>query len=389
LRCNGTNWNVGESNRFKPTADPNVFALDYTISLPYLATQPDSCLFTETNQLNGWGTSQTNYQAIGGTLNVPGQRSLQVGWQNILVRYPALGAYRATYNVAQKRLAVATQPIVAWRWPLAGQNGRDWVINNYVDGPGSGADDYTGGTRTYPGHAGVDIDISTFRNMDAGVSVMSVGAGQVTSLEETQPDRNMSCMGDWNHVTVRTPDGSTIMYGHLRRNSVIVNVGDTVQAGTVLAQVGSSGCSTQPHLHLEAYNPQGALIDPFKQGLWQSPPSYNVPLQIMDLIVNDFFYGPEDSLLDPPPNATQVRAPHELSVGLSVGGGSVGDAPGIRVLRPDGSQFDRVDFTFDFGPAGHTLWLWGWGLEPVAGTWRVQSLVNGQVERTWPIQVVP
>jgi hypothetical protein len=76
-------------------------------------------------------------------------------------------------------------------------------------------------------------------------------------------------------------------------------------------------------------------------------------------------------------------------VGLSVGGGSVGDAPGIRVLRPDGSQFDRVDFTFDFGPAGHTLWLWGWGLEPVAGTWRVQSLVNGQVERTWPIQVVP
>jgi hypothetical protein len=110
----------------------------------------------------------------------------------------------------------------------------------------------------------------------------------------------------------------------------------------------------------------------------------------MALIVNAGFYGPEDSLLDPAPNISVLGAPYELTAGLSVGGGNTGDAPGFRLVRPDGNEFDRVDFVFEGGPAGHTFWLWGCGLgsEPMLGTWQLEVLVNGEVERTHSVQVV-
>jgi len=391
LRCNATGWNVTSANRFVATSNPNVFVLDYAVTLPWLASSPDSCLLTQTNQLDGFGTTQTNYQAVGGALNVPGTRNLAVGWQQIAVRYPALGTYRATFDLAKKTLTIGAQPTVAWRWPLAGQNGLDWVINNYVDGPAPGPQDYTGGTRTYDGHQGVDIDISTFRNMDAGVNVLSVGSGKVIAIEESQPDRNTACVSsNWNYVTIAAPGGLTLTYGHLKTASVVVSVGDTVKAGDVLGLVGSSGCSTQPHLHLEAYDSAGSLIDPFARGLWQQPPSYLVPLKIMDLVVNDFFFSSLDSLKDPAPNIAELRPPYELTAALSVGGGTVGDTPGLRLVLPNGTVFDELQFPFDSGPLGHSYWYWtrGLGSEPTTGTWRVEALANGIVTRTHSFRVV-
>lgn len=392
LRCNGTGWNATSANRFVPTSNPNILVLDYAVTLPWLASSADSCLLTQTNQRDGFGTVQTNYQSIGGRLDVPATRSLRVGWQTISVRYPALGAYRATLDLSQRTLSIAPQPTVAWSWPLAGQNGRDWVINNYVDGPAPGLQDYTGGTRTYEGHLGVDIDVSTFRDMDAGVAVLSVGPGEVLSLEESQPDRNLECVSAlWNQVTVAAPDGTILTYGHLKRDSVVVEVGDLVETGDVLGLVGSSGCSTQPHLHLEAFDARGDLIDPFAQGLWEAPPAYVVPLQIMDLIVNDYFFSSVRDVIDPSPNIARLLPPYELTVALSVAGGTGGDAPGIRVVLPDGSVYDEVAFPFEGGAAGHTFWYWGWGLgsEPMAGTWRVEALANGVVSQTHTFQIAP
>lgn len=99
-------------------------------------------------------------------------------------------------------------------WPLPGDDGADWVINNYVDlDPASGGvQDYTGAVgafaKTYPGHQGIDIDIPTFRAMDAGVPVLAAAPGEVVALHDCEPDRNTSCMGTWNFVRVRHADGS-------------------------------------------------------------------------------------------------------------------------------------------------------------------------------------
>jgi len=53
--------------------------------------------------------------------------------------------------------------------------------------------------------------------------------------------------GNW--VKLRHPDGSITLYAHTNR--VFVQKGQMVQRGEVIAEVGSTGLSTAPHLHFE------------------------------------------------------------------------------------------------------------------------------------------
>ena len=50
-------------------------------------------------------------------------------------------------------------------------------------------------------------------------------------------------------------------YAHFSANTITVRAGDKVQQGQVIGQVGSSGCSTGPHLHFEVYV-DGSKVDP-------------------------------------------------------------------------------------------------------------------------------
>jgi multidrug efflux pump subunit AcrA (membrane-fusion protein) len=62
-----------------------------------------------------------------------------------------------------------------------------------------------------------------------------------------------------NAVVVRHAWGEYSVYGHLKPGSVTVKVGQTVKAGDVLALVGSSGSSTEPHLHFHICDGPSAL----------------------------------------------------------------------------------------------------------------------------------
>ena len=48
--------------------------------------------------------------------------------------------------------------------------------------------------------------------------------------------------------------GTTSLYGHLQQGSLRVHVGDQVRRGQVLGQVGDSGNTGEPHLHLQVQN---------------------------------------------------------------------------------------------------------------------------------------
>ncbi len=52
-----------------------------------------------------------------------------------------------------------------------------------------------------------------------------------------------------NHVLLDIGDGAFALLGHLRSGSVRVRPGDRVRAGDLLARVGNSGNSSEPHLH--------------------------------------------------------------------------------------------------------------------------------------------
>lgn len=54
-----------------------------------------------------------------------------------------------------------------------------------------------------------------------------------------------------NYVLIRHANGEHSLYAHLRHGSVTVKPGDEVKAGAPIAQAGSSGNSTEPHLHFQ------------------------------------------------------------------------------------------------------------------------------------------
>jgi hypothetical protein len=55
-----------------------------------------------------------------------------------------------------------------------------------------------------------------------------------------------------NYVVIERKPGVFVVLGHLRLHSIAVSVGDVVKAGDVVAHVGNSGTSTEPHLHIHA-----------------------------------------------------------------------------------------------------------------------------------------
>ena len=67
-----------------------------------------------------------------------------------------------------------------------------------------------------------------------------------------------SGFGLW--VRVQHADGTITTYGHVNRS--FVTVGQQVQAGAEIAEVGNRGESTGPHLHIEVTTPGGTKIDP-------------------------------------------------------------------------------------------------------------------------------
>lgn len=57
-----------------------------------------------------------------------------------------------------------------------------------------------------------------------------------------------------NHVTLRC-GAAEIVLAHMRGGSVVVAPGDRVAVGDRLGEVGNSGASTEPHLHIHAQRP--------------------------------------------------------------------------------------------------------------------------------------
>ena len=63
-----------------------------------------------------------------------------------------------------------------------------------------------------------------------------------------------------NMVLIDYGYGVQALYGHLKRGSVTVEVGDRVEAGQELGRVGNSGASGRPHLHFCMVHAGGMAI---------------------------------------------------------------------------------------------------------------------------------
>ncbi|HWM17142.1 MAG TPA: M23 family metallopeptidase, partial [Microbacterium sp.] len=57
-----------------------------------------------------------------------------------------------------------------------------------------------------------------------------------------------------NRVILKLRDGVYAFYGHLKKGSVLVEVGDTVERGDQIAELGNSGNTSEAHLHFHLMN---------------------------------------------------------------------------------------------------------------------------------------
>ena len=93
-----------------------------------------------------------------------------------------------------------------------------------------------------------------------GDSVFSVCKGVVTMVVDSFDDGSPSLTRfdtinpAGNHLIIKCNEGFSVLFAHFQRNSIFVERGDTVTKGMFLGLVGNSGNSTEPHLHIHAFN---------------------------------------------------------------------------------------------------------------------------------------
>ena len=70
-----------------------------------------------------------------------------------------------------------------------------------------------------------------------------------------------------NYIMVQTREGYIVFLAHLKNNSIQVTEGEFIKAGDLVGNIGNSGNSTIPHLHINLFdqmeNPLKANVLPF------------------------------------------------------------------------------------------------------------------------------
>lgn len=96
-------------------------------------------------------------------------------------------------------------------------------------------------------HKGVDIAAPI------GTPIMAAASGEVISA-------GWNSGGYGNLVKLRHADGSVTLYAHNSR--ILVRLGQLVEQGELIAEMGSTGYSTGPHLHFEVHPNGESAVNP-------------------------------------------------------------------------------------------------------------------------------
>lgn len=288
--------------------------------------------------------------------------------------------------------------------------GKTCHIQNYVDHvPSQDVQDFRCGGLAYDGHKGTDIALPTLAEMRAGVAVLAAAPGVVKGVRDGMADQrygpqnastveNREC---GNGVVVEHEDGWETQYCHMRQGSVRVESGDRVDIGTVLGEIGLSGKTQFPHLHLSVRK-DGRSIDPFipdgnfncsasEKTLWHTTPDY-VPGGLLSVGFSDTV--PDyDAVL----NGTAARdTMPDYAGGLVLFGHAFGSQKGdiirLEVVGPQGVLFtENVELEKAqaqvYRAVGRRLTQSGWPVGDYIGT--VSMIRNGETisQKTAPLTV--
>jgi len=181
--------------------------------------------------------------------------------------------YYSTHKSAFENRA-ATHVLLGW--PMRVSSDYDFQYNyfnlqKYVDQLVSlnhNIQDYNCSGRIYNGHRGIDASYFPFwPRMKDNNDVMAVAAAAGIILPGRADiffDRNCNPQAGSNNVTILHDDGSTANYRHLKKHTVTLKEDNKrAEQAESFRFVGSSGRSTNPHLHFEVHNANDEFVEPF------------------------------------------------------------------------------------------------------------------------------
>ncbi len=140
-------------------------------------------------------------------------------------------------GVSSAGIAYDNNSLGRWQWPV------DYNKAKWTSPYGTRVDPVTGKKNTW--HNGIDLALPK------GNNIYAVDAGVVITSEYHR--------SYGNYVVVLHDNGYKTLYAHASK--LLVEEGDQVAQGTVLALVGTTGKSTGNHLHFTVYKPGSAKKD--------------------------------------------------------------------------------------------------------------------------------
>ena len=194
--------------------------------------------------------------------------------------------------------AVGPTPHTAHRWALPEEFAFDIV------GLGDGTRSYSGSGTAFEDYHAYGADILAAADGRV-VAVKADVAEDPTTLR--QPGETVEAYGErvgayqmqlvasdinsiaGNYIAIDHGNGEFSFYAHLKPGSITVKIGDVVKSGQAMAQLGSSGNSTEPHLHFQVCDrpePLACAGIPVKFANIELPyADYARPLQSGDIVL--------------------------------------------------------------------------------------------------------
>lgn len=161
-------------------------------------------------------------------------RNLKGTLDSLTQLYSRSGQPNADLDAAEAKIDKFMEAIPTL-WPVSG---------SITDEFGNRRDPFT---RKIKYHTGMDI------GADYGKSIKAAAGGKVVMVDYIY--------GTGRTVKISHGNGITTLYGHCSK--ILVEEGQIVEKGEVIAKVGSTGRSTGPHLHFEVQL-YGTPVDPLK-----------------------------------------------------------------------------------------------------------------------------
>lgn len=142
----------------------------------------------------------------------------------------------------------------------------DWQIARLSQTPLDGAGFLRRGSHSAARggqHEAIDIDAPL------GTPIFAPADGVVADVYDASPDvlcNFPSHSGFSNYIALFTDDDVTVLLGHIKQDSVVVEPGTRVRRGDPIAEVGHSGSGDRAHIHLVAMalGPEGVDSIPIR-----------------------------------------------------------------------------------------------------------------------------